>query len=181
MGAQRKIKFGNIRSETKNELQEDNEESGASGVGGLRMRVYLDNCCFNRPFDDHADVIVALEAQAKLQVQRMMHLGSIEYVWPDILSFETSRNPYWERRDKFMAWRKNAVVEIAVTHGILERGRTLQSLGLKHKDALHVASAEKADCDWFLTTDKGILKKVRNLGAMRIGNPMTFIVEEEII
>ncbi len=33
------------------------------------MRIYLDNCCFNRPFDNQNQVKVRLEAEAKLYVQ----------------------------------------------------------------------------------------------------------------
>ncbi len=31
------------------------------------MRVYLDNCCYNRPFDDQRILTTALETFAKLQ------------------------------------------------------------------------------------------------------------------
>jgi hypothetical protein len=34
------------------------------------MRVYLDNCCFNRPFDDQSQARVRLEAEAKLEIQQ---------------------------------------------------------------------------------------------------------------
>ena len=30
------------------------------------MRVYLDNCCYNRPFDDQGQLKVLLETLAKL-------------------------------------------------------------------------------------------------------------------
>lgn len=30
------------------------------------MRVYLDNCMFNRPFDDQSHIRIRLEAEAKL-------------------------------------------------------------------------------------------------------------------
>ena len=33
------------------------------------MRVYLDNCCFARPFDDQLSVVIRLETDAKLHVQ----------------------------------------------------------------------------------------------------------------
>jgi hypothetical protein len=33
------------------------------------MRLYLDNCCFNRPFDDQTQRKIALESEAKLYVQ----------------------------------------------------------------------------------------------------------------
>ena len=42
------------------------------------MRVYLDNCCYNRPFDDQAQLSVRLETEAKLEVQRQMRSGKLE-------------------------------------------------------------------------------------------------------
>lgn len=33
------------------------------------MLIYLDICCFNRPFDDQSDLIVRLQTEAKLHVQ----------------------------------------------------------------------------------------------------------------
>ena len=38
----------------------------------LRMRVYLDNCCYNRPFGDQGQVRIRLETEAKLRVQALM-------------------------------------------------------------------------------------------------------------
>ncbi|MDR2716284.1 MAG: hypothetical protein LBB46_06020 [Coriobacteriaceae bacterium] len=36
------------------------------------MRIYLDNCCFNRPFDDQKQIKVKLETEAKLSIQRQI-------------------------------------------------------------------------------------------------------------
>jgi hypothetical protein len=36
------------------------------------MKVYLDNCCYNRPYDDQENLPVSLEAQAKLYVQSLI-------------------------------------------------------------------------------------------------------------
>ena len=33
-------------------------------------RIYLDNCCFNRPYDDQSYLIVHLETEAKLFIQK---------------------------------------------------------------------------------------------------------------
>ena len=49
------------------------------------MRVYLDNCCYNRPFDEQAQLSVRLETEAKLEIQRQMRSGELEYVWSDML------------------------------------------------------------------------------------------------
>ncbi len=34
------------------------------------MRVYLDNCCYNRPFDEQDQLSVRLETEAKLREPR---------------------------------------------------------------------------------------------------------------
>ena len=33
------------------------------------VKIYLDNCCFNRPFDDQTQIKIHLETQAKLYIQ----------------------------------------------------------------------------------------------------------------
>ena len=58
------------------------------------MRVYLDNCCYNRPFDDQHNLATALESFAKLQIQSMMRSGELEYVWSDSLCHEVDKNPF---------------------------------------------------------------------------------------
>ena len=49
------------------------------------MRVYLDNCCYNRPFDDQNQLKIAIESAAKLAIQAKMRSGELEYVWSDEL------------------------------------------------------------------------------------------------
>lgn len=34
------------------------------------MRIYLDNCCFNRPYDDQSHLGIRLESDAKLYISR---------------------------------------------------------------------------------------------------------------
>lgn len=36
------------------------------------MRIYLDNRCYNRPYDDQSQLRISLEAQAKLHIQEMI-------------------------------------------------------------------------------------------------------------
>lgn len=42
------------------------------------MRVYLDNCCFNRPYDSRSQMRVPLETQAKLYIQDLIKSGELE-------------------------------------------------------------------------------------------------------
>ena len=43
------------------------------------MRVYLDNCCYNRPFDPQTDLRISLETAAKMRVQALMRSGEVDY------------------------------------------------------------------------------------------------------
>ena len=42
-------------------------------------------------------------------------------------------------------------------------------------DSLHLACVEAADCDWFFTTDTGILKKAKSVASVRVANPIEFV------
>lgn len=142
------------------------------------MRVYLDNCCYNRPFDDQAQLTVRLETVTKLAVQWMMATGVVEYAWSKALDYEISYNPFPKRRTSIQWWKSGAVAYVETTEEIIKRGEEIERLGVKPKDALHLASAEKGGCNVFLTTDRGILKKVSALGGMKIMNPVQFITED---
>jgi len=45
--------------------------------------------------------------------------------------------------------------------------------GIKNKDALHIASAIKANADYFITTDKKLINK--NIEGIIIINPIDFL------
>ncbi len=44
------------------------------------MRIYLDNCCYNRPYDDQTNLRIQIESQAKLAVQSRIRQGLYEAV-----------------------------------------------------------------------------------------------------
>ena len=140
------------------------------------MRVYLDNCCYNRPFDDQEQLRVALETFAKLQIQALMRTGAVEYAWSDSLCHELIRNPFPKRYNSIVKWIDGAAIYIETTDDVIDRAQYFLSLGVKKMDALHLASAEKAQCDWFFTTDKGILRKVQSVGLMQVANPVDFVI-----
>ena len=139
------------------------------------MRAYLDNCCYNRPFDDQRNLATVLESFAKLQIQSLMRSGELEYVWSDSLCHEVVKNPSPRRFKSIVVWIGGATEYVETTDEIIERAKDFEAMGVKKMDALHLASAEAASRDWFFTTDKGILRKVRDVGGMRVANPVEFI------
>ena len=140
-----------------------------------KYRLYLDNCCFNRPFDNQKQLKIKLETEAKLFIQHEILIGKHELVWSYILEFENNQNPYRDRRETIQDWKNLASMLCIENDKIIEFAETLFNKGIKVKDALHIACAVDSNADFFITTDKGLLNK--HIPEMNIVNSLTIINE----
>ena len=141
------------------------------------LRIYLDNCCFNRPYDDQSQLKIELETKAKLKIQEMIVDGKLELVISYILEQENDDNPYFERKIAIEDFFKYAIVDLDETQEIIQIAKQASETGVKTKDSLHVACAIVTNCDYLLTTDKRFLKYKDN--RIQILNPMQFLLEME--
>jgi hypothetical protein len=83
-----------------------------------------------------------------------------------------------DRRTEIGRWAQRAVVNVAVTHQVSTRARTLTETGFRPLDAAHLACAEAATCDRFRTCDDQVLRRVRRVHVgLRVQNPMDYIQE----
>jgi predicted nucleic acid-binding protein len=57
------------------------------------------------------------------------------------------------------------------------QAREVAGRGLRASDALHIACAIAAGCDFFLTTDDVIVKRMQGFAHLTVMNPTQFIVE----
>lgn len=144
------------------------------------MKVYLDNCCYNRPYDDQRQLKISLETQAKLHIQECVRKGDYELVTSFVLRYEISRNPHispmksiTEYIELFTSIYVSALKQKEVETIAVE----IQKTGVKKLDAWHVACAIIAEADYFLTTDKRLLKY--RTDKIKIVNPIEFISETE--
>jgi len=137
------------------------------------MKLYLDNCCFNRPFDDQTQRKIALESEAKLYVQDEIITGRFELVWSYILDYENAVNPFEERKRTIESWKEIAVFDCEANEEIITIAENIKSQEVKTKDALHIACAIFAKCDYFITTDVKLLKK--SISNIKIVNPIEFV------
>lgn len=96
-----------------------------------------------------------------------------ELVWSYILEYENAQNPFEHRRKSILEWKSLSKYFIIENEEIISFAESLQKKGLKTKDALHVSCAKYACCDYFFTTDKGILKK--KIDGITVINPIDFI------
>jgi len=138
-----------------------------------KVKVYLDNCCFNRPYDNQSNLLVSLETEAKLFVQDLILKGELKLIWSFVLDFENNDNPYKERRDRISAWKSYSIIDCDLCDEISDKAKNLMEFGLKQKDAAHIACAIYANADYFLTTDKKILNKP--VSKIKLINPIEFV------
>ena len=139
------------------------------------MRVYLDNCTFNRPFDDQTQIRIKLETEAKLYIQEKIQDGTLELAWSYILDYENLANPFEERRRLIQNWKARASIDVDANLEILTKANILREIGLRNKDALHLACSVAAKCDYFVTTDDTILRKTISFEEVKVIDPLNFI------
>ena len=75
------------------------------------MKIYLDNCCFNRPYDDQTQIRISLETQAKLYVQDLVKNKKVDLVTSYVLWYENSQNPYETKRTAISAFMQRNSAE----------------------------------------------------------------------
>ena len=138
-----------------------------------KIRIYLDNCCFNRPYDDQQCPIIKLETEAKLHIQNEVLLGNLSLVWSFILHYENNDNPFVDRKNQIGLWENIADYIVTYEESIYEKAELVKQLGIKNKDALHIASAIEAHTNYFITTDKKLLNK--DIEDIIIINPIDFL------
>ena len=139
------------------------------------LKVYLDTCCYNRPYDDQTQLRINLEAQAKLYIQKQIVDGKLDLIYSFISVYENSQNPFSIRKNAISDFFSNAVTYIDETNVdvIKSRAEGIMKTGIKTKDALHVSCAIEAKTDFFVTTDIRLLKYSSN--EVKIINPIDLI------
>lgn len=143
-------------------------------------KVYLDACCVNRPFDDQKQERIRLEAEAVLLILKRLQQGQVEWIGSSVLNFEVVRTPDPERRRRVLALVDFATLHVTAETPDFSRARELHRAGFKAFDALHLACAEKAGCNVFLTTDDQLLRSAaRNTTQLRVRvlNPTDWLKE----
>lgn len=145
------------------------------------MRVYLDNCCYNRPYDDQSQLRISLETQAKIQIQGMIRNGELELVSSYVLLYENSNNPHILRQNAIRSFVKDYVscyINMDQADEVKKLADEIIATGIKTADAHHVACAILANSDIFLTTDDRLLKYKTE--RIRLLDPTDFIREWEV-
>ena len=143
------------------------------------MIVYLDNCCYNRPFDDQTQERIHLESEAILAVLKMGQMKRIVIAGSDILELEITCMSDENKKRKVQDLYKVADIHISYTSQIRNRSEEIASISkIRTFDSLHIAAAEEANADVLLTTDDKFEKMAEKLDLKtRVVNPLRFAWE----
>ena len=140
------------------------------------MRIYLDNCCLGRPFDDQNFPRIAQETQAQIFIEKQIRLGKIELATSYMLHYENLQCPKKPRREyvaQFLKENTSIYINIGSSEAVSAKAAQFISAGIKQKDAYHLASAILAECDYFLSVDDRLLKYKSD--EITLINPVDFI------
>ena len=94
-----------------------------------------------------------------------------------MLDSENGANPDNEKREAISLWKGLADYFCSPSDDILKAGSNIMGLGIKAKDALHLACAVSSGCDYFITTDDKLTNKT--VSNIIIINPIDFVREME--
>ena len=140
------------------------------------FKIYLDNCCYNRPFDDLSQVKVKEEAIAKMFIQSLVKYKSLVLFSSYMLLLEANESPaenskqhilhFINEYSEFFIGKERESETLPLTKEIMKTG-------IKLKDAVHLACSIVAECDCFITTDRRVLNYKTD--KIKIVNPVEFV------
>lgn len=146
------------------------------------MRLYLDACCLNRPFDDQNQLRVRLETEAIRTILRLCQEDVHDWLSSDVLQAELEQTPNLDRQQLTLDLLALASEQVAVTKADYARAAEFSKNGVSGFDAVHLAIAERTRCDLFLTTDDRLSRRSeRPLTPplnVRVTNPLVWIQEQ---
>jgi predicted nucleic acid-binding protein len=137
------------------------------------MKLYLDSSFLNRPFDDPLAGMNRKEGEVLFDIIRLSREGKIQLVHSAMIDVENAANEITARKS-FL----DSVMHLADTYqnlsdSIVQHAQTIvQEYQLQPLDAVHLASAEATQVDFFITCDYTVLKHYR--GTLHIVTPLQF-------
>lgn len=145
------------------------------------VKIYLDLCVYNRPFDDQRQPRVVIEMMECILLLSKIISGEMKLISSFALEFENRNNPFADRKDVIHELLSTATTFIEYDGDLGARAKELEKIGINAMDAFHIACAEKADADFFITCDDILAKRcmaVEHLLKVKARPLMKFVAEE---
>ena len=144
------------------------------------MKLYLDNCCYNRPYDDQTQEKIHMEGEAILAIINICKQNNDEIIGSSALDLEINQIGDIEKREKVKYFYDQTITtKINYAANILKRVKELsEQANIRTLDRFHLSFAEYSDADIFLTTDTKFEKASSKLNLrMKVINPLRYLTE----
>lgn len=141
------------------------------------MIVYLDTNIYCRPLDDRNQPRINLEAEASLNILKVIETGKTKSATSDILKLEIyNADPVKKLYTiPFLSFSSTHIEE---SEELKNKAKIIQrKYRLKSRDALHLASALQAKAELFITCDDELIKKNKIIREIKILSPIEYSKE----
>jgi len=127
------------------------------------LKIYLDLCVYNRPFDDQRHERIFIEARAFYVILKWVEEEWICCINSDALEYENSLTSDPDRRIRVKTYLEKAKLYVKISDPIIKRAHEIVKLGFRGMDSLHIAMAEYGKADYLVTCDDGIIKRYERM------------------
>lgn len=130
----------------------------------MKSTLYLDCCCYNRPYDDMSQPRINYEAEMILSILDLAYNKRIKVCGSELLLLEILKMKDVVKRTRVRRLYSMAEGNILLDKRIEETAEEIRSKSsIKLFDSLHLAAAEVNGIDYFITTDDRFLKQAVRL------------------
>ena len=143
------------------------------------MRIYLDNCCYNRVLDDRSYFQIYYERNSVLLIFELIEKLEIEMIGSEMLAKGIDDTVDAYKKSVLQMLYALCSEEISVDADILTRAEEIRHLSnIKYKDSIHLACAEAAKADALLTTDRKFMNNSNRIKTYtKVMNPSEWLLE----
>jgi predicted nucleic acid-binding protein len=139
---------------------------------------------YNRCFDDQTQLKINLETAAIEGIFALAEAHELLLIWSFMLDYENSLNPYDDRKEAVELLSRLCADRIVPASEIIQMARAIiKGTQMKPRDALHMACAETAACNYFMTCDDALVRAAgrrRRTSKLKVVaiNPVEFMRNE---
>lgn len=143
------------------------------------MRVYLDNCCYNRLLDDRSYSQIYYERNSVMLILELTEQSAVQLIGSQMLMKEIQETPNLYKRSILQMIYGLCTEEISVDWPIIKRAEEIRHISnIKYKDSIHLACAESANADVLLTTDRKFMNNCHRIKTLtKVMNPNEWLME----
>jgi len=150
-------------------------------VDSAMKKIYLDCCSLQRPFDNRSQLRIHVEAEAILAVLSLFESGKVFLLSSEITEYEINRIADQDRKFFCLEYLKKMSTRVSLNKEVKDLAKNYSTRSIDSVDALHLASANFGEADYFCTCDDKLYKKasILKLDVMKVVKPLELIEEIE--